>query len=66
MADPAVLLSSVHTRLDKWQRQDLWKYCCVVQVPLLICTGSFSSVLYGFNVFVLDIRTQFEPGQIGR
>lgn len=63
MADPAVLLPSVHARLDEWQRQDLWKYCCVVQLPLLICAGSFSSVLYGFNVFVLDIRRQFEYGQ---
>jgi len=63
MVDPAKLLPSVHARLDEWQRQDLWKYCCVVQLPLLICAGSFSSVLYGFNVFVLDIRRQFEHGQ---
>jgi MFS family permease len=63
MADPASFLSSVHARLDEWQRRDLWKYCCLVQLPLLISAGCFSSVFYGFNVFVLDIRRQFEPGQ---
>jgi len=63
MTDPAAFLSSVHAHLDQLQRQDQWKYCCLVQLPLLTCAGWASSVTYGFNVFVLHIQRQFELGQ---
>jgi OFA family oxalate/formate antiporter-like MFS transporter len=63
LMDPANAIPSAHKYLLSWQHNNQLQYCFCVVVPLLVGGGIFASTIYGFNVFVLDVRSSFNPGE---